>query len=325
MVLGGIEFGAAFNASGARNFFGDGWPYHRWLGPLAPRFAGATFVGKTTTMEPRTGNMPLDGRLMPRQMKPRCIRVNWRERAVLNAVGLSGPGLHALLQARRWQGIDDPFVISIMAVGATAEDRLREYRGIADALAMHSGWFFAPFAIEVNLSCPNVGHDQAEMIQEAREALGILATVGRPLLVKVNALLSPELAAASLAALRECAALVVSNTIPWGQLPDRIDWRRLFGEVSPLAEYGGGGLSGAPLKPIVLEWVRRARAAGLTKPLIVGGGILSAGDALEFLDAGADAVSLGVVAMLRPWRVAGIIRAVERHAESSAHHKGVAA
>jgi imidazole glycerol phosphate synthase subunit HisF len=58
----------------------------------------------------------------------------------------------------------------------------------------------------------------------------------------------------------------------------------------------------------VADWVAAARATGICKPINAGGGILSARDALTLLDAGADSVFIGSAAILRPWRVAGIIR-----------------
>jgi dihydroorotate dehydrogenase len=129
-------------------------------------------------------------------------------------------------------------------------------------------------------------------------------------MVKLNALVSPHLAA-KLASHDVCDAIVCSNTIPWGQLPNQIDWERLFGtDTSPLASLGGGGLSGKPLLPIVEDWIRAARASGLRKPIVGGGGVLSSGDADRLIDAGASAIELGSVSILRPWRVAGIIRHV---------------
>ena len=103
--------------------------------------------------------------------------------------------------------------------------------------------------------------------------------------------------------------LCISNTIPWGTMPDRINWKKLFGSAtSPLEKFGGGGLSGAPLLPLVFEWVTNARAAGLTCPLNAGGGILAPNDAEALFDAGADSVFIGSMAILRPWRVRATIR-----------------
>ena len=79
-------------------------------------------------------------------------------------------------------------------------------------------------------------------------------------------------------------------------------------ESSPLAKYGGGGISGRPLRALVCEWILRLRYAGFTKPINGGGGILSPEDAEHYRQAGASSIFLGSVAVLRPWRVRGIIR-----------------
>ena len=54
-----------------------------------------------------------------------------------------------------------------------------------------------------------------------------------------------------------------------------------------------GGLSGAPLKPLALDALRRFRAAsGGAMPLIAAGGIANADDAWERIRAGASLVQL---------------------------------
>lgn len=312
---GGMTVSRVWNASGARNFFGEPGCYwfHRPWKRLGLDYRGSTFVAKTTTMEARRGNMPLGGPsgTTPREWKPRCIAVNFREGAVLNAVGLSGPGLDALLADGRWQSRPDPFFLSFMAVRADAEGREGEAGAFAATLAALRGRFRAPFGVQVNFSCPNVGLDPSGLPAEARSILSRMARrlPGVPLVPKFNALV-PVGAAREVAAHPACAAVVVSNTIPWGAMPGRIDWRGLFGDVSPLAEFGGGGLSGRPLLPIVSDWVKRASVSGFPCPIVAGGGILSADDAGYLLSAGAAAVEIGSVSILRPWRVRPIIRAV---------------
>ena len=121
--------------------------------------------------------------------------------------------------------------------------------------------------------------------------------------------MAPVEAAHEISTYPNCDALCISNTIPYGQLPDRIPWEKLFGsalkEESPLAKYGGG-LSGKLLLPLLLEWIRAARKRDITKPINAGGGILSLPDAIsvfEDLGSGNDSISLGSIAFLRPWRV----------------------
>ena len=122
----------------------------------------------------------------------------------------------------------------------------------------------------------------------------------------MNALIRPELAK-KLADSKMCDAITVSNTIPYGQLPELINWKKMFGAESPLKKYGGGGLSGWLLLPVVANWVKEARNIGIDVPIIDGGGIQKKEDVNILKDAGASAISICSVVVLRPWRVQGII------------------
>jgi dihydroorotate dehydrogenase (NAD+) catalytic subunit len=128
-----------------------------------------------------------------------------------------------------------------------------------------------------------------------------------PVILKVN-VLTPIEAIIKIADSGLCDAITVSNTIPWGQLPELIDWKGIFGtDESPLKHLGGGGLSGYPLLPIVAEWIYQAKNQGISIPIIGGGGILKRSDVGTLFAIGADAISIGSVAILRPWRIRGII------------------
>jgi dihydroorotate dehydrogenase (NAD+) catalytic subunit len=315
MQLRGLPFERVFNASGARGFRKEGYWFHR-LG-LGPDFTGSSFVAKTTTLAPREGNMPLHADNVPRDFFPDCIIVKPFKGVVLNAVGLSGPGIGQLIEG--WRETP-PDVVSVMSVAGTPEQRWGEIRQMTQShlrrlVELHAG----RFALQVNISCPNAGLDTSHLVEETDDILDTVGALGIPVTVKLNALVPPA-SAVKMAQHDACDAIVMSNTIPWGQLPDRIDWAGLFGGgddsnprgTSPLAKrgYGGGGLSGAPLLPIVCDWIRAVRKAGLKKPIVGGGGILSKAGADAMFDAGADAIELGSVAILRPWRVQGIINHV---------------
>lgn len=307
MKLRGIEFGTVLDASGVRGFFGEGYAHHAAWRRLGLRFDGSTFVAKTTTFAARAGNMPLDDRLQPKELLPKCVVVKPWAGVALNAVGLSGPGVMALLADGRWQARREPFFISFMSVEAERGARLSELARFIDVLGPRLAAFAAPVGLQMNFSCPNAGLDPGMLLEEIGDALRVAAALRIPLMPKCNVLMPPE-AAAELGRHESCDALCTSNTIPWGALPDRIDWQRLFGSrESPLARFGGGGLSGAPLLPLVEEWVTRVRAAGFRRQINAGGGILRIRDAQRLRKAGADAIFIGSVAMLRPWRVAGII------------------
>lgn len=311
MRLKGVDFEPVFCASGARNFFGEGYWFHRYAKPMGLDYTGSTLIAKTTTLEPRAGNMPLKkGSTMPVDAAPKCIIVKPAKGIALNAVGLSGPGAAWLFAQNRWQDLTKPFLISFMAVGSNKETRLAEYQNFAYlvAHAQKSTKFKAPFGLQINASCPNVGLDLESVVSETTRALQILDILQIPLVVKINALITPS-AAKEIASLSACDAICCSNTIPWGKLPDRIDWQDLFGsKESPLAHLGGGGLSGIPLLPIVCDWITEARKLGIKKPIIGCGGILRKEDADLMLDAGATAIELGAVSFLRPWRVQKIIK-----------------
>ncbi len=337
MILRGIRFGPVHQASGATNFFGHGlgrghgWWYHKLLYPFGLNFAGSTVVTKTTTLLARKGNMPLkaDG-VTPKEWIPRCIIVNRKEQVVLNAVSLSGPGIESLITSGEWQRKTEPFFISVMSLAPTPEGRRAELEGLLERLAAAKKHerFRADFGVQINFSCPNGGIDPNALLDEVVPALEV-ADKTLPNTVPVMPKFGPEAYPESVWKIAQhprCDAICVFNTLPYGKHPrwasmtPPVDWKELFGsaEVSPLEKrFPGfkGGLSGAPLRQFLFEWLDKARHRyGITKPICAGGGILSPETALEVLKVGADAVFLGSIAMLAPTRVRQTIRAVHRYA-----------
>jgi dihydroorotate dehydrogenase len=308
MILRGIKFKDVFNAAGARNFFGQGYPYHKYIQGLGLNYTGSTFVTKTTTTYPREGNMPLLDTLgTPKEWKPKCIVVKPIKGVTLNAVGLSGPGVDSLLRENIWQNYTEPFIISYMSVGDNPAKRMFEASLFVDKMHQAEPQFKGPVGYEINVSCPNV-KEHSTSIHEIQVILEQFSFLKAPLILKINAIF-PILSLLDLEP--EVDAINVSNTIPWGELPDHINWKGLFGsDVSPLAHLGGGGLSGKPLLPIVCRYIKELRDQGFKKAVIGGGGILSIRDATRVLQSGANGVALGAVSMLRPWRVCDIIHYV---------------
>ena len=317
-------FSPILGQSGVQNFFGEGYWYHK-LYRFIPGFSfkGMTFVSKTTTWHRHEGNMPLraDG-IIPRKRFPNCIWWNWRKGITLNAVGLSGPGAMDLVAREEWQQRTKPFWISFMSVAPTPEERVVEF--IDFIYLLLSVDFLARWGLQVNLSCPNQrGITAKESMAEASEVAFLATEFGIPVMFKLSVTTTPE-QAKPIADHPGCDALCVSNTIPFGALPDKIDWCGLMDlpkgaelpegitlgpEMSPLYGRVGmpGGLSGPPLLPLVVDWVREARAIGISKHINAGGGVFSRACVRRLKRAGADSVSVGTVAMLRPWRLRGII------------------
>lgn len=318
MKLRGIDFGYVMNASSARNFFGQGYPYHRWWRKWGLDYTGSTFVAKTTTLEKRDGFMPLRDDLQPVEKRPACIKVNFRSAAVLNAVGLSGPGLPCLLQQGSWQRRATPFFISFAAVADTSSERLDKWKKFARILQTYmpasNKKIAPPMGLEINPFCPNTGHDFAS-IEEILAVLDIMSCLQIPLVVKINVLMNVA-SADKIQQHPACDAICVSNTIPFGKLPLNINWKYLWGSnaQSPLSQFGGGGLSGAPLFWLVAEWIRLARQYGFYKPIIGCGGIICPQNARIMFNMGANAIQLGSVSIVRPWRVQRIIQHANAYA-----------
>src|SRR3989344_5942663 len=196
MKMNGIEFGNAYQASGATNFFGEGFWFHKPLRLLGLTWKGTVFVSKTATLNSRAGNMPTrkDG-CTPQKWFPDCVYVDLKKEVVLNAVGLTNLGLGALLEKKIWQQRCAPFGISVTSTGKSLKEQTDDYSGIARLLKMYKPQMPGPFFIQENLSCPNVPevkHDNT--VAEAASSLPILAEVGVPVEVKVSATLAPEAA-----------------------------------------------------------------------------------------------------------------------------------
>lgn len=318
MRLRGIDFGSVMNASGARNFFGQGYWFHHWLRPMGLSFENSTFVAKTTPLDPRKGNMATkhDDGMTPNKLFPDCIVVDHLKQTVLNAVGLTSPGAKALLTYGYWQRMRYPFFTSFAAVSDSVESRLEEYKAFVMLLKPYLRYFLAPVGLEINFVCPNKEHVSMPRVEEIWEALNILSSLNIPLVAKMNILMSHE-ACLEVQKHKACDAICMSNTIRWDELPRIIDRNAWFGTtISPLQKYGGGGFSGVPLFSLVTGWIREARRIGFYKPIIGCGGIMRWQDGCDMLDAGADAIQIGSVGMLRPHRVRNIITRANLHAQA---------
>lgn len=202
---------------------------------------------------------------------------------MLNAVGLANPGLEAVAHH------DLPEIaarlrrarVIVNVAGAVVDD----YVAVITRLRDHA----VITAFEINASCPNTEAGGLEFGAEPR-ALGDLvrrcrAATTRPLVVKLSPALPDVAAIAQVAAAEGADAVSVVNTMP-GTLAQRLG-------------NGYGGVSGPSLLPIGVLATRRIRErVGL--PVIGVGGIRTAGDAREYLAAGAVLVAVGTAALADP-------------------------
>jgi len=319
--LRGVDYGVVQSFSGLTAFFDEGYWYHRFL-TFCPGFTlkGIGFVAKTTTLPKRDGNMPLraDG-ITPVELKPKCIYVDIPKGLAMNAVGLSGPGAQFLLEKGIWQKRTDAFTLSFMSVAATPGERLKEFSEFVALLKGHLKFFFAQgrkVALQINLSCPNVKVHSNNIVDEAHRMVEVGAVLNIPLIFKLNLLIGVDEARA-ISRHKHCDAICLTNTLPYGSQPhgeeNKIDWQDLLGmDESPLKSFGGGGLSGAPLFPLLIDWLCRAKGH-IHKPMVIGGGILSAQHVRQICEvAQPGSIALGSIAMLRPWNLVEAVREARR-------------
>jgi dihydroorotate dehydrogenase len=259
-------------------------------------------------------NMPLQGDgITPEEWFPRCIHMGWRGiiyGTLLNSVGLSGPGLQALLEMMLWQEQEGPGWLSWMCVGPTKKHRHEERKAMVELLMQHREKFLGIIGLQENLSCPNVGLDPSGLIEEAHEACEDAEPLKMDYLIKINALVSPR-TAKEMAGHPACKGIINSNSIPVGQLKERIDWKRLMGSLeSPLAKrgFGPGGLSGKPLQPIVCDWIKEARDIGFEKHINACGGLFYPRDVDAFKAAGANSCSYATGRIRAPAHTGGVSR-----------------
>ena len=313
-LINNIDFGPVWGMSGFLNFYGQGWPYHRILRIFGINFKSVTFVSKTVTLLPCVGNMPLKKNLMPVELMPKSVYQNFLHKYALNAVSLSGPGAREIISSPILRQKEKPFQLSFMSIASTETERLSEFGEFIKILSQEYPNYSAKIGLQLNVTCPNTEHDNPEMkeILKMLEMCDPLAEKGIAIILKV----SVEMPTANIiifGAHRNCHGICTSNTVNFGNLPEKINWHKLFPKGSPLLKRSlnipkPGGLSGAPLLPLVIEQIKKLREAGFKKHINGGGGILYKNDVNKIIEAGADSISIGSVAFLNPFAVPGIIK-----------------
>jgi dihydroorotate dehydrogenase (NAD+) catalytic subunit len=232
-------------------------------------------VTKAVSTEPRAGN--------------RAPRVAEFSVGMLNSVGLANPGL-IQVRERELPWLADhlgPARLLVNVVGSTAEDFANVVAGL--------DLFDCITAFELNLSCPNTHAGGLEFGADPRAVARVVELAGRvthrPLVAKLSPVL-PDIAAMAVVA-RDSGAVGVTvvNTLP-GYLADA--------QGRPRLGHGSGGVSGPALLPIGLQAVRRIRERAPDLTVIGVGGVRSAADARQYLQAGASLVAIGTAGLADP-------------------------
>jgi len=252
---------------------GFGEEYTRVAG-FSNRDAGAIIL-KGTTREPRLGNPP--------------HRIYETPAGMLNAIGLQNPGVDEVVDniLPTLDFSETRFIANIC--GSTVEDYAAVTKRFDDS---------AIDAIEINISCPNIKEGGVSFGNDpdmsARVVEACRAETTKPLITK----LSPNQTDIQENARRCIEAgsdgLAVINTL-MGMAINTETREPIIGNIQ-------GGLSGPAIKPIALLKVKQVYevAGPYNVPIIGQGGITTAGDAIEFLIAGATAVGIGTALFYDP-------------------------
>ncbi len=240
---------------------------------------------KGLTLEERSGNQ---GR-----------RIAETPSGMLNSIGLENPGVDAFLATilPQLKQYDVPVIANIS--GNTVE----EYALMAKKLTV-----VGVAGLEVNISCPNVKNGCLAFGVDPESAALVTRAVKNntslPVIVKLSPNVTDIVTVAKAVEAAGADAVSLINTL-LGMAIDIHSWRPVLGNVV-------GGLSGPAVKPVALRMVWQV-AKAVTVPVIGMGGIMTAEDALEFMLAGAAAVSVGTASLVNPRAAADIAQGMQEY------------
>lgn len=275
--LAGVELkNPVMTASGT---FGSGAEYSE--------FVDLSRLGAVVTKG--VASVPWPGNPTPRIAETSC--------GMLNAIGLQNPGIDVF--CRR----DIPFLkkydtkIIVNVCGKSTE----EYCEVVERLADEE-----VDMLEINISCPNVKEGGIAFGQDPKAVEAITREVKKyakqPIIMKLSPNVTDitEMARAAQAGGADVLSLI--NTLTGMKIDIN---KRAFALANKT-----GGMSGPCLKPVAVRMVYQvARAVKL--PIIGMGGICNAEDALEFILAGATAVSIGTANFTNPYATVETVQGIE--------------
>ena len=218
---------------------------------------------------------------------------------MLNAIGLQNPGIDVFMER------DIPFLqqydtkVIVNVCGKSIADYVEVVEKLADKPVD---------MLEINVSCPNVKEGAIAFGQKKEALEEITAEIKKhakqPIIMKLSPNVTDigEMAKAAEAAGADAISLI--NTLTGMKIDIH---RRKFALANKT-----GGMSGPAIKPIAVRMVYQA-AHAVDIPIIGMGGILSGEDAIEFMMAGATAVSVGAANFFDPYSTEKVIAGIEEY------------
>lgn len=238
-------------------------------------------------------NVPWPGNPTPRIAETRS--------GMLNAIGLQNPGIDVFVKR------DIPFLkkygtkIIVNVCGKSEEDYCEVVERLADEPVD---------MLEINVSCPNVKEGGIAFGQNPKALEAITKEVKKyakqPVIMKLSPNVTDitEMARAAESGGADVVSLI--NTITGMKIDIN---RRTFALANKT-----GGMSGPAVKPVAVRMVYQV-ANAVKIPIIGMGGIASAEDALEFIMAGATAVSVGTANFINPYTTQEVVDGMEAFLE----------
>ena len=218
---------------------------------------------------------------------------------MLNAIGLQNPGIDVFCER------DIPFLkkydtkIIVNVCGKSTEDYCEVVERLADE----------PIdMLEINISCPNVKEGGIAFGQDPKAVEAITREVKKyakqPVILKLSPNVTDITVMAKAAEAGGADVLSLINTLTGMKIDIN---RRTFAIANKT-----GGMSGPCVKPVAVRMVYQV-AQAVKVPIIGMGGISNAEDALEFILAGATAVSIGTANFTNPYATAETVRGIEEY------------
>ena len=282
VTLAGVELkNPVMTASGT---FGSGAEYSE--------FIDLNKLGAVVTKG--VANVPWPGNPTP--------RVAETASGMLNAIGLQNPGIDVFCER------DIPFLkkydtkIIVNVCGKSTEDYCEGVERLGNEPVD---------LLEINVSCPNVKEGGIAFGQDPKALEAITKEVKKyakqPIIMKLSPNVTDitEMAKAAEAGGADILSLI--NTLTGMKID-------IYKKTFALANKTGG-MSGPAVKPVAVRMVYQV-AQAVKLPIIGMGGISTAEDALEFILAGASAVSVGTANFFNPYAAEEVVRGIEDYMKS---------
>ena len=218
---------------------------------------------------------------------------------MLNAIGLQNPGMEVFCKR------DLPFLkqfdtkVIVNVCGKSTQDYCEVVERLSDEPVD---------LLEINISCPNVKEGGIAFGQDPKAVEAITREIKKyakqPVIMKLSPNVTDITEMARAAESGGADVLSLINTLTGMKIDIN---RRTFALANKT-----GGMSGPAVKPIAVRMVYQV-AHAVQLPIIGMGGISNAEDALEFLMAGATAVSIGTANIVNPYATVETVHGIEEY------------